>query len=125
MRWCRKHCPGDVAEFFTSSGKRATGVSVHAAPDKKAKVMATVKAPTKPKTKTTAGAGKENSQPSSGPRGGKATGLGPKGKNAGTGGGRGKTYGRGLVVNMDGHAPALALQALVGIAASIQAGTGS
>jgi len=131
MRWCRKHCPGDVTEFFTSSGKRATGISVQAAPDKKAKVMATVKAQTKvkartkPKTTTTVGAGKENAQPPPGSRGGKVTGLGPKGKNAGAGGGRGKTYGRGLVVNMDGHSPALALQALAGIAASIQAGSGS
>ena len=34
--------------------------------------------------------------------------------------GEGKTYVRGLVVNMDGHAPTLVLQALAGIAASIQ-----
>ena len=147
MRWCRKHCPGDVTEFFTSSGKRVMGLSVQAAPQKKrapgrlraAKVAPAAKAETrskaktqskgnakaKAKAKTAAGAGKENAPPPSGARGGEATGPGPTGKKAGAGGGRGGTYGRGLVVNMDGHAPALALQALAGIAASIQAVAGS
>jgi len=110
MRWCRKHCPGDISDLFTSSGKRATGLPGQAVGKEKMK---------KTRANAPPGTGKENSLP----RGNmsrvaeKPYGRGPKGE----GNRASKGYGRGLVVKMDGHSPALALQALAGIAASMQA----